>query len=156
MTRVMQNTVSIVAPTLVVWAVLMDFVGRSEWDPYYREVRGEAAPGARLTVRASLRDDTERLVTSHPRIVALEAGEHLAWTNRFVLPGLLDSRNDFRLTPSSTGGTRLDQTERFAGLLVGPSEKVLDAVEARLRQWVVAIKRRVETVGPRPEDPPGR
>ena len=146
MARIIQNTARIDAPPATVWAVLTDFDERSEWDPYYREVRGELARGARLTVRASL-NDTDGLVTSHPRIVVLEPGERLAWTNRFFVPGLLDSRNEFRLTSPKADATELRQTERFSGLLVTPSKGTLDDVEARLRQWTAAIKRRAEARG---------
>lgn len=146
MARTIQNTVRIDAPPATVWAVLTDFDERPEWDPYYREVRGELAPGARITVRASL-NDANGLVTSHPRIVVLDPGERLAWTNRFVVPGLLDSHNEFRLTSPKAGVTELHQTERFSGLLVALSKGTLDDVEARLRQWTAAIKRRAEARG---------
>lgn len=146
MARVIQNTVRIDAPPATVWAVLTNFDERSEWDPYYREARGELAHGARLTVRASL-NDTNRLVTAHPRIVVLEPGERLVWTNRFVVPGLLDSRHEFRLTSPKADATELHQTERFSGLLVTPSKGTLDDIEARLRQWIAAIKRRAEARG---------
>ena len=143
MARVLQNTVTIAAPTTAVWAVLTAFDERPEWDPYYREVHGELAVGARLTVRASL-NDTSRPVTSRPRIVAVEPGRHLAWTNRFGLPGLLDSRNDFRLGSPAPGVTAMSQTERFSGLLVTPARRMLNDVEARLGQWVAALKLRAE------------
>lgn len=48
MARTIQNTARIDAPPATVWAVLTGFDERSEWDPYYREVRGELARGARL------------------------------------------------------------------------------------------------------------
>ena len=143
MARTMQNTVRIDAPPATVWAILIDFDERPEWDPYYREVRGELADGARLTVRASL-NDKDRIVTSRPRIVALEPGERLVWTNRFFVLGLLDSRQEFRLTSPKAGVTQLHQTERFRGLLVTPLGGMLDDVEARLRRWAVAIKQRAE------------
>ena len=146
MARTIRNTVRIDAPPAAVWAVLTDFDGRRQWDPYYREVRGELARGARLTVRASLKDEGG-LVTARPRIVVLEPGERLVWANRFVVPGLLDSRQEFRLAPSGAGATELYQTERFSGLLVAPSKGTLDDIEARLRQWTAAIKRRAEARG---------
>lgn len=146
MSRIIQNTVRIDAPPTMVWAVLTSFDERPEWDPYYREVRGELAVGARLTVRASL-NDTSGLITSHPRIVVLAPGERLVWTNRFFMPGLLDSQNEFRLTSSMADVTELQQTERFSGLFVTLSKGALDDVEVRLRQWVAAIKRRAEVLG---------
>ena len=146
MARTIQNTVRIDASPATVWSVLTSFDERPEWDPYYREVRGELARGARLTVRASL-NDTDGLVTARPRIVILEPGERLAWANRFVVPGLLDSRQEFRLTSPQADVTELHQTERFSGLLVIPSKGTLDDIEARLRQWTAAIKQRAEALG---------
>ena len=146
MARTIQNTVRIDASPATVWSVLTGFDERPEWDPYYREVRGELAHGAKLTVRASL-NDTSGLVTAHPRIVALEPGERLAWANRFVVPGLLDSRQEFRLTSPKADVTDLRQTERFSGLLVRPSKGTLDDIEVRLRQWTAAIKQRAEARG---------
>lgn len=143
MARMIRNSVRIYAPPPVVWAILTSFDERPEWDPYYREIRGELAVGARLTVQASL-NDTSGLVTSHPRIVVLEPGERLVWTNRFFMPGLLDSHNEFRLTSPKAGVTELQQTERFSGLLVTLSKGALKDVEARLRQWIAAIKQRAE------------
>ena len=146
MPRTMQNTVEIDAPPQQVWGVLVDFGTRPAWDPYYRQIRGEARVGARLRVLASLRDG-ERLIASRPRIVRLEPGRCLVWTNRFFLPGLLDSTNEFHLSSSRTGATVLHQTETFSGALPALTRGTLDAVEARLGQWAAALKRRVEADG---------
>lgn len=143
MSRTIQNSVRINASSETVWAVLTNFKERSEWDPLYREVHGELALGARLTLRLSF-NDTDKLATSHPRIVVLEPGKAFAWAGRFGLPGLLDSRNEFVLTSPKAGVTDLQQTERHTGLLVTLLKGTLDDVEARLRQWVAAIKQRAE------------
>lgn len=155
MERVIENVVLIDAPPTVVWAILTDLPARGEWDPYYREISGRLEPGATLTVRAQL-TEKPRLVTSRPRVVALEPHRRLAWTNRMVLPGLLDSRNDFVLTAPSPGTTRLDQRERFSGLLVTASRRALDAVEAKLELWSQAVKARAERIEPAGGDQHGR
>ena len=144
MTRTVHHSVTMQADPDTAWSVLIDFQRRREWDPYYRDVVGKAEVGARLTVRASLADDA-RLITTHPVVVDVEPGRRLVWTNRFVLPGVLDSRQEFQLTSAHAGLTVLRQTEHFSGLMTRLSGRTLDRVEARLHQWVVAYQDRVES-----------
>lgn len=143
MSRTIENSLIVDASTTAVWSVLTDFKERSEWDPYYRSISGDPTLNARLTVFASLNDNSQ-LVKSHPRIVALEPIKQLAWVNRFFLPGLLDSKQVFMLTPTVEGKTLLTQREQFSGIAVALSRTALDDVEARLTQWIEAIKQRVE------------
>jgi hypothetical protein len=144
MARTVRHTIDIDATPAEVWQTLVAFDERGDWDPYYREVEGPAEEGARLLVRARL-DEGARLVTARPRVLVVEPAVRLVWGGRLLLPAILTNRQEFHLEQVARGVTRLTQTERFTGILTVLAPGLLDKVDARLAQWVDAVKARVES-----------
>jgi hypothetical protein len=80
-------------------------------------------------------------MTVKPRIVTAEPGVELRWASS--LPGIMSGEHAFALSPAG-GGTRLDQSENFRGLLVPFSGRILARAEAGFRALNEAIKKRAE------------
>src|SRR6202042_91660 len=97
--------------------------------PLFLEASGEIAAGKRIRLR-SVHPASGRLMTVKPRIVTAEPGVELRWASS--LPGIMSGEHTFTLSPAG-GGTRLDQSENFRGLLVPFSGTTLARAEASFR-----------------------
>lgn len=109
-----QTEIDIAAPPSVVWSVLSDFSGFSEWNPMVTAAEGLATEGgaARLHYRSSIGLPLRFEV----RITRAEPDRELRWVgSRLGISG----EHYFRLIASDEG-TRLVHGEVFRGLLAGP------------------------------------
>jgi hypothetical protein len=110
------TVVEIDAPPASVWNVLVDLPAYREWNPFIVEASGTVAVGETLSMRMALpgRDP----MTIEPRLLVVDPHRELRWKGRLIVPGLFDGEHAFVLTALESGRTRLDHSERFAGLLL--------------------------------------
>ena len=143
--RQIQESVGIDADPQTVWDVLTD--RDRAWSPFVRSIEGDLTVGASLKVR--LEPEGGRAITFRPRVIEAEPGRHLAWLGRTGLPFVFDGEHHFDIVPQEDGSVRLEQWERFTGLLVplfsrrfwertlagfrALNEAVRDRAEARVR-----------------------
>ena len=142
----MQNTlhtsIDIEAAPEQVWAVLTDFEGYPEWNPFVTAIEGARTPGARLRVR--LAPPGARGVTMKPRVTAVEPGRAFEWLGSIVVRGIFDGRHRFELEATERG-TRFTQRESFSGVLVPLLPRRFHArTEAGFVAMNEALKVRVE------------
>jgi hypothetical protein len=145
MTRSIQHQIEIDAPPAVVWEQLADTNAYPEWNPFVRRLTGELHAGATLTVRIA--PPGGRAMTFRPTVLAAEIGRELRWRGRLLIPGLFDGEHSFRLEPLPGGRTRLIQSERFRGLLVGLSGTTLQKTRLGFEQMNHTLKLRAEAAG---------
>jgi hypothetical protein len=131
-------TTQIDAPPMAVWAVLTDLSSYPEWNPLFREASGRVAVGERITLRA-VQPANGRLMTVRAKIVAADPGAELRWASS--LPVLMSGEHSFVLTPLD-GGTRLAQTEIYAGLLAATVS--VPRTETSFQALNEALKQRAE------------
>ena len=141
--RTIHTEVDVGAPAARVWAILADFDGWAQWNPFAR-VKGRLAIGERLEVEISLPDKPP--MTFRPRIVTLEPGRELRWLGSLGMRGVFDGEHGFRVVPGDAGRCRFEQFETFTGLLVAPimwmvGEATCQGFEAMNR----ALKARAES-----------
>jgi hypothetical protein len=140
------TSVEIDAPPARVWEVLVDLPAYAEWNPFIVEAAGRVAVGETLSLRMALpgRDP----MTIEPRLLAVEPARELRWKGRLLVPGLFDGEHSFVLTPLEGGRTRLDHSERFAGLLLPLAKPLIhdDTAEA-FRLLDTALAQRSEARG---------
>lgn len=120
-----QTHADIDAPPERVWAVLVDFERHPAWNPFIREIRGEALEGARLLVR--LGPPGGSAMTFKPVVTEAEPGRALAWRGTLGAGWLFRGEHTFRLEPLGAGRTRFHHGEAFGGLLVPVLRRSLDA-----------------------------
>jgi hypothetical protein len=130
------------APPATVWAVLTDFADYPDWNPFLTSSMGTLAVGERLVIR--LAPPGGKRVTFKPTVTEVDSGRSFEWLGRLVLPGVFDGRHRFALLPEGDG-TRLLQTERFAGVLVPLMRRSLDThTRAGFEAMNHALKARAE------------
>ena len=138
--KTMSATIQIDAPPEAVWAVLTDLGRYPEWNPLFREASGQVAAGSRITLR-SVHPANGRLMTVRPKITVADPGAELKWVSS--LPGIISGEHRFTLTPAG-GGTRLEQSEAFHGLLAAFPLKTFTRAEASFQGLNEALKKRAE------------
>jgi hypothetical protein len=107
-----------------VWEVLTDFEAYPRWNPFITGAEGVVEVGQRVTLR--MQPVGARGVTLRPTITQATVGSRLRWQGRIGIGGLFDAEHTFDLEARKGGGTRLCQSERFAGLLVPFMARSLD------------------------------
>ena len=98
-----------------VWDVLADLPAYGEWNPFMREIAGEARVGARLRVR--LAPIGERGITMRPTVLVAEPGRELRWLGRVLLPRIFDGEHVLEIQQVGPGRVRFLQHEVFRGVL---------------------------------------
>ena len=134
----------IAAAPEVVWAVLTDFAGYPAWNPFIRRLSGELVLGGRIEV--VLQPDGSGPSTFRPEIVELEPGRSFTWLGHTLIPGIFDGRHHFEVRHAD-GGTVLEQSESFGGLLVPLLRRTLAAAERGFGNMNQVIKERAEGGG---------
>jgi hypothetical protein len=138
------TSIEIDAPPEAVWRVLTEFERYPEWNRLTR-VAGRPEVGARLVVAPG--PDAGRLPTFRPRVVRADPGRELTWLGHLYVRGLYDGEHSFVIEPLDGGGSRLVQSERFSGLLVGPINRRYGAeTERSFRTVNEALKTRAEAL----------
>jgi hypothetical protein len=110
------TAVEVDAPASRVWDVLVDLPAYPQWNPFIVKAEGKVAVGETLSLRMAL--PGWEPITIQPRLLVVEPERELRWKGRLLVPGLFDGEHAFVLTPLENGRTRLDHSERFAGLLL--------------------------------------
>jgi hypothetical protein len=130
-----------------VWEVLVDLPAYSEWNPFIVEAQGKVAVGETLSLRMALpgRDP----MTIEPRLLVVDPERELRWKGRLLVPGLFDGEHAFALPPLAGGRTRVDHSERFAGLLLPIARRfVYDATVESFRALDSALADRAQPLAP--------
>jgi hypothetical protein len=140
--RRIETAVDIAAPPAAVWRVLVDFASYPEWNPFVRQIEGEARVGAKL--RVTVQPPGRKPMTFRPTVRAAEPARELRWLGHVLIPGLFDGEHAFVLEPSGAG-CRLRHEERFTGLLVGAFPGMLAATAKGFEALNAALARRVES-----------
>jgi hypothetical protein len=133
-------TTQIDAPPDAVWAILTDLARYPEWNPLFREASGQVAVGNRIMLR-SVHPANGRMMTVRPKVTVAEPGAELRWVSS--LPGIMSGEHHFTLTPAG-GGTKVEQSETFRGLLTAFGGKTFTNAGASFRALNEALKKRAE------------
>lgn len=141
-TAVIQHEIEIDAPPAAVWAVLADVDSYPDWNPFIRRLHGDLREGERLEVQIA--PPGGRAMSITPTVLTADPGRELRWLGHFLVPGLVDGEHGFRIEELSSGRSRLVQSERFSGVLVGLVRKTLRRAESGFAQMNVAVKARAE------------
>lgn len=99
-----------------VWQILMDFAAYPQWNPYIREISGEAKVGSKIKVY--MKPEWEKGVTLRPRIIRLEPRKEFTWKGSFFFPGILDGEHSFIIEEISGHRVHFIQKEIFKGIVI--------------------------------------
>jgi len=137
-----KTEIEIDAPAARVWAVLTDFPGMSSWNPFITSISGSAVEGARLSIKVL--PPGKSAARFRPTVLVVRPERELRWLGRVLFPGIFDGEHYFLLEPLGERRSRLEQGEKFSGLLVGFLGDTLRASEAGFNMMNQALKRQAE------------
>jgi len=136
------SLVTVDAPANRVWQTVADLDGYRGWNPFLTTAGGALAPGSRLTIAAKFGTHT---ITFHPRLLAVEANRRLVWQETIVGPALFEEEHEFEIETLDQSHTRLIQSARFRGVLVGMVwKRLLPELSRGMGAMNEALKRRCE------------
>lgn len=133
------TTIEIAATPEHVWAVLSDLASYPQWHPVFRAVTGQLAAGSKITITTA-HPVTDRTMTARVRVLAAEPTRQLRWVSNL---GVMRSERSFILTPEA-GGTLLEQTATYRGILVRFPEKTITRIQDTFVAINQAIKQQAE------------
>jgi hypothetical protein len=126
-----------------VWRVLTDFITYPIWNPFIREVRGNAATGQKL--RVFLKPSGSRGMVFKPTVLKAECNREFRWLGKLFFSGLFDGEHYFRIEPIDEHQVKFVQGEIFTGILVRLFAKNLDTDTLRgFNEMNEALKKRAE------------
>jgi len=132
-------------PPSDVWKVVSASAAYPEWNPFITRVDGDFREGA--TIRIVLGTGSDSMVFK-PTVLLVRPDQDLCWRGSAWVRGLFDGEHCIHLTAVS-GGTHLEQTEHFSGLLVGRlTRDVIEDTRRNFQAMNAAVKRRVESKTP--------
>lgn len=137
-----ESQVDLPAEPSIVWKQLVDTASMGSWNPFLTSMSGVVEVGQRLQVRIA--PVGGRPMTFKPRVTVAEPGRRLEWLGTMGIPGLVDGRHSFTLTPIGEGRTRLVQAEAFSGALIPFTGKLLSRTEAGFEAMNAALLTRLE------------
>jgi hypothetical protein len=142
-----ETGIDINAPAARVWALLIDFDGMRSWNPFIKSISGNAAPGARLSVRIALPGKSG--MRFKPQVLSVRPERELRWLGHLLVPGIFDGEHYFVLEPIDEHRTHLAHGEKFSGLLVGLVRSMLSSIlKAGYEAMNVALKQQAEQKQP--------
>jgi hypothetical protein len=140
-----RTEVEIAAPPARVWAVLENFDGYAEWNPFMVKVAGKPEVGARIDITIEAPGLKRRTIREKVRVVTRD--QELVWGGGPPIPYLADGVHFFRLVDLGDGRTRVLHGEDFTGLLVPLLKGMIAKVAKGFEATNEALKRRVEASG---------
>ena len=108
--------IEIDAAVETVWLILMDFENYANWNPFIREISGEAKKGSQLKVY--IKPSGGMGMTLRPTVVKAEANKAFGWKGKLGVSGVFDGQHEFILEHNSSGKVRFIHREEFTGFLV--------------------------------------
>ncbi|TDY16926.1 hypothetical protein B0G81_8071 [Paraburkholderia sp. BL6665CI2N2] len=132
-------------PAADVWKVISNSAAYPDWNPFITRVDGDFREGA--TIRIVLGTGPDSMVFK-PTVLLIRPQQDLCWRGSIWIRGVFDGTHCIHLT-AVAGGTHLEQTESFSGLLVGRlSKDVIEETQRNFQAMNVAVKRRAELKTP--------
>ena len=143
--RELHTEIELNASSDVVWKVLTDLGGFSDWNPFITHASGHVREGEQLTVR--IEPPGASPMTFRPTVTKVTAREEFRWLGHLLFRGLFDGEHIFELEPLAGNRVRFIQREEFRGVLVPLLWKRLSTkTRAGFEAMNRAIKERAEEV----------
>lgn len=141
--RELVTNIEIHASAQMVWQILTNFDSYPQWNPFIREISGEAKTGGRLEVK--IQPPNSRAMTFKPVVVKAEPDKELRWLGRLLIPGLFDGEHRFVIEPTGDNRVLFTHAEMFKGLLLPLLWKSLEQnTRAGFQQMNQALKKLAE------------
>ena len=125
-----------------VWNVLMNFEDHPKWNPFIKEISGQQNVGNKLTV--SIKPPDGNGMTFKPVISVLDPEKEFRWIGKFLISGIFDGEHFFILESIDDNKTKFIHGEKFSGILVSFTGKMLEKTKEGFHSMNRAIKKECE------------
>lgn len=112
-----QASIDIAAPPEAVWRVLMDWGRYPDWNPMLKAITGQPRKGAKIKVSVASPVGT---LPIDAVVTQLVPNASITWHSQLPFKGLLDRDHTIEVA-ATPEGSRLTQTQSFAGALSSPT-----------------------------------
>ncbi len=112
------------APVEQVWEVLMDHANYPKWNPFIKNIAGNAEPGSTLSVQ--IHPPEGKPMTFKPVVVCNRPQREFRWKGHLFVKGLFDGEHFFQLEALDFDQTQLIHGEHFSGVLSGMLFKMME------------------------------
>jgi hypothetical protein len=138
-----EHRIGVQAPAEVIWDVIYDLAGWSEWNPLYPKATGDIHIGSTLNVTLALPGQQPREI--HPVIREWVPNEQLHW-NLSLMRGLLKSVRYLEIEQLAEASCIVSNGEIFGGMM-GPSaaKRMGRTIHRGFREMNEALKARAES-----------
>ena len=126
-----------------IWDILTNFEEYELWNPFMRQVEGDAKLGAKIKVQIRTMRGKQRIY--HPIITRFEINKELRWKGKSFLPGIFDGERIFLINKTADNKVAFFHKELFSGLgvkLVG--NKLDENLGEGFEKMNLALKKRAE------------
>lgn len=126
-----------------VWQVLMNFEEYQEWNPFIREIEGEAKVGEKI--KAEIHPENSKPMTFKPKVLKAEKNEEFRWKGKLFICGLFDGEHYFKIEEMENGKVKFVHGEKFSGLFKGMIlKKIKESTIKGFNDMNEALKERSE------------
>ena len=140
--KIIETEIKINARPEKIWAVLTDFKGYPEWNPFIISIAGLKKSGERLSV--VIQPPESSPMRFNPTILKFDENKEFRWKGKLFIRGLFDGEHFFTLNDNNDGTTTFKHGEKFSGILIGLFGKTLKKTKNGFVLMNKAIKRRCE------------
>jgi hypothetical protein len=151
MSKIITTHLTISAPVEDLWKTLTDLPAYLAWNPFITAASGTIGAGQRLDL--TIQPPGGRALGFKPWVTAVEQHRYIEWLGHLALPGILDGRHSFTLTPMTRGRTLIQQSETFTGVLTPFTGSMLARTRAGFDAMNVALAR--QATGSATHEAPG-
>ncbi len=118
MMKSLKTSIQIQAPAAIVWNSLIDFEQYPEWNPFIRQIKGEAVQGQNLQI--SIQIPGQKPSEFKPEVIKCVPAQELRWLGKLFFKGLFDGEHYFQLKVIGPNKVEFIHGENFSGLLSSP------------------------------------
>jgi hypothetical protein len=126
-----------------IWGILLDFNAYPDWNPFIKEIQGEAKVESKINVQINVTGSKPKKF--NPVVKTIWENKQFCWLGSLSVPGLLEGKHMFILEELDTNKTRFHQNEVFRGILVPFFDDVLKKTQLGFNEMNRALKERAES-----------
>jgi len=139
------SEIEINASAEVVWRILMDFKDYPRWNPFMKQISGNANKGSKIKV--FLQPPNSRGMTFKPKILECKPNKKLRWIGHLFLPKIFDGEHSIIIKRINNNNNVLFiQREKFTGIIVPFLGGICKNTQKGFEMMNLALKKEAESV----------
>ena len=135
-----RTSIKINASPEVIWAILTDARGWTDWNTTVDRVEGTIAPGEKITVHAKVNPGRAFPV----KVTEFIPGQRMVWTGGMPL-GLFKGVRTYTLTKQSGSSVEFAMREDYSGLMAPMMTRSIPDLQPAFDEFAAALKKRAES-----------